>query len=440
MRAQAWHLMVLLGLACSGGSGHGLLGNQPDASVLPVSVASEHPIASSADNVVPVYVDYGLPDIGYINGLFATVTLCVPGTNQCQNIEHVIVDTGSSGLRVMGSALTIKLPALTNDQGVTLAECGQFVGGYTWGPMASADFKMGAKQVNGLPVHVIEKTTFPVPSDCTGEDVGDVEKMGANGILGIATSIQDCGVACTPNPPAGYRNPKVYYACTSSKTGGCVATTVSLEKQLTNPVPLFSEDNNGTIIQLPSIPDMGSESVVGALVFGIGTRDNNALGDAHIIHLNSSGLFQSHYSSKGILSNSSDADWVLSFIDSGSNALYFLDSKTADIPTCTDSRIASFYCPKSTKTLVAQAQSYSGEDGISIEFQVASTYTLMSQVANNVAFNDLAGPSTEPQSGSDTSGFSSYFDYGLPFYYGRNVYTAIEDRPTPAGSGPYVAF
>jgi hypothetical protein len=30
------------------------------------------------------------------------------------------------------------------------------------------------------------------------------------------------------------------------------------------------------------------------------------------------------------------------------------------------------------------------------------------------------------------------FDWGLPFFFGRTVFTAIEDRGTPAG--PYFAF
>jgi hypothetical protein len=28
----------------------------------------------------------------------------------------------------------------------------------------------------------------------------------------------------------------------------------------------------------------------------------------------------------------------------------------------------------------------------------------------------------------------------LPFFYGRNVFTAIEGQNTPAGLGPYVAY
>jgi hypothetical protein len=261
--------------------------------------------------------------------------------------------------------------------------------------------------------------------------------MGANGILGIGHSLQDCGTLCTPNPPSGYRNPQLYYACSSSQSGGCSVTTMPLEQQLTNPVPLFEQDNNGTIIQLPRISDGGSTLVNGSLVFGIGTRDNNALGEAHVIHLDENGTFKSWYAPGAPQKDS--ADWPLAFVDSGSNGLYFLDSQTTKIPTCTVAQIASFYCPSSTKTLIARAQSHFGLDEIGIQLKVANTYDLMTHGGDSVAFNDLGAPSTSPKSGS-SSDLSSYFDYGLPFYYGRNVYTAIENQPTPIGPGPFVAF
>jgi len=105
---------VLVGVAC-GSSGTGL---------------SPNVIALPADNVAEVSDDYGLPGIGYLNGLFATVTVCVPGsTSECQAIDHVLVDTGSSGLLLLGSVLTLSLPALTDDKGATLAECTQLISG-----------------------------------------------------------------------------------------------------------------------------------------------------------------------------------------------------------------------------------------------------------------------------------------------------------------------
>ena len=48
-----------------------------------------------------------------------------------------------------------------------------------------------------------------------------------------------------------------------------------LPNKLSNPVLFFSQDNNGTIFELPAIPEEGAPSVLGSLVFGIGTRDNN---------------------------------------------------------------------------------------------------------------------------------------------------------------------
>jgi hypothetical protein len=35
---------------------------------------------------------------------------------------------------------------------------------------------------------------------------------------------------------------------------------------------------------------------------------------------------------------------------------------------------------------------------------------------------------------------AAYFDWGLPFHFGRNVFTAIEGKATPGGEGPFVAF
>ena len=42
---------------------------------------------------------------------------------------------------------------------------------------------------------------------------------------------------------------------------------------------------------------------------------------------------------------------------------------------------------------------------------------------------------------SDLAGYNAYaFDWGLPFFFGRRVFTAIEAQATPAGNGPYFAF
>jgi len=71
-----------------------------------------------------------------------------------------------------------------------------------------------------------------------------VAQFGANGILGIGPLVQDCGA------PASLRSAAAYYSCTQA---ACSATTVPLTSQVLNPVTLFPTDNNGTLIELPSV-------------------------------------------------------------------------------------------------------------------------------------------------------------------------------------------
>jgi Protein of unknown function (DUF3443). len=207
-----------------------------------------------------------------------------------------------------------------------------------------------------------------------------------------------------------------------------VVAAVPTAKQLINPVALFSQDNNGTIIELPTISASGAPSVAGALVFGIGTRDNNGLGQATAIPLDEYGDFLTRYPANG---NDS-----LAFVDSGSNAISFLDSATTNIPACSDP-YPDFYCPVSTLNLSARNQDAGGLVTVTVNFSIANAAALFAH-ANNVAFSNLGAPSFAPRSGTTTIG--AYFDWGLPFYFGRKVFTAIEARSTPAGTGPFVAF
>jgi hypothetical protein len=203
---------------------------------------------------------------------------------------------------------------------------------------------------------------------------------------------------------------------------------VPVSKQLSNPVAFFSQDNNGTIIALPAISANGEASVTGSLIFGIGTRDNNGLGQATAIPLDEHGDFLTRYPANG---NNTAA-----FVDTGSNAIYFLDSNTANIPTCANP-YSAFYCPGSTLNLSAKSQDVGGLVTVTVNFSIANAEALLAP-QNNVAFGNLGGPSSAPQSGTGTSG--AYFDWGLPFFFGRKVFTAIQGQSTPAGTGPFVAF
>jgi hypothetical protein len=38
------------------------------------------------------------------------------------------------------------------------------------------------------------------------------------------------------------------------------------------------------------------------------------------------------------------------------------------------------------------------------------------------------------------TGIADTFDFGLPFFYGRNVYEVFEGKSSSVASGPYFAF
>ena len=396
---------VCIGLTTCGGGGSSSSSSSPPP---PVS------------NSQPIEVDLG-PANNYVNGLFTSVTICAPGTSNCQTIPDVLVDTGSEGLRLLSSAVTLSLPAETDGNGNDLQECMSFAdGSYLWGPVATADVQLAGEKASSVPIQIVSANpSYAVPSQCTssgGSNENTVASLGANGILGIGNFRHDCGTACTSSSTA----PALYYLCPNSV---CGAVTVGLTAQVQNPVWLFSRDNNGVLISLPSVSATGAPTVAGTLIFGIGTQSDNALGNAVIYTTDSSGNFQTTYN--GIAYSNS-------YIDSGSNALYFLDHNTLGIPDCSDN--PGWYCPSSTVSYTVTNTGLNGATG-SVSFNIANADSLFSSNGgNNAAFNDLGG-----DSGTSTS--SDYFDFGIPFFYGRNVFVGINGQPGPNGSvGPYWAY
>jgi hypothetical protein len=192
---------------------------------------------------------------------------------------------------------------------------------------------------------------------------------------------------------------------------------VPVAQQVQNPVALFPADNNGVLLQLPAVPAVGALTATGSLVLGVGTRANNALGTARVFPVSTaSGTFTTVYKTLTL---------PRSFLDSGSNAYFFPDSSIA---RCSTNR--AFYCPGATLALSATIQG-TNRAAATVGFSVGDLLTLVTNNPSAAAFNNVAGPS---------SGIAVSFDWGLPFYYGRNVYTAIENADTPGGRGPYVAF
>ena len=406
------------GGASTGGGAGGARSGGAGGNTQSVGGAAGNP-STTDPNVAELTIDSGPSDIGYLNGGFVSVTICEPGTNNCQTIDHILVDTGSIGLRVLESEVTLKLAAATGSAGKTLAECSPFVSGTSWGPVRLADVKLGGETAKNLRIQLVGEATYTLPSDCAGTPINDLQTLGSKGIVGVGIYVEDCGTACARQTG----NPGVYYECTSARTGGCSSAVVQLADQITNPIAGFATDNNGSFIQLPSIPASGAPSVSGVLVFGIGTQSNNGLGSAKVIPLDSAGMATTSYPAGGTK--------YRSFIDSGSNGLYFLNSSVTKLAACSGG-MSNFYCPQTTADLNA---SMLGKDGsaVSVAFSVANASKFS---AANSAFSNLGGQ----MPGYPTNPSIPPFDWGLPFYFGRTVFTALESHDTPAGSGPYFAF
>ena len=121
---------------------------------------------ASVQNFQSITVNAG-PANNYFNGAFTTVTVCVPGQSSCQTIDGVLVDTGSSGLRVLASSLTLALPQQTDASGAPVVECLPFLDGFTWGPVQTADIKLGGEQASAVPMQVIGGPGAPaIPAAC----------------------------------------------------------------------------------------------------------------------------------------------------------------------------------------------------------------------------------------------------------------------------------
>src|ERR1700691_3304391 len=277
-------------------------------------------ITSSGNNVASISVSGGL-DGFYADAAFVSVTVCVPGTSTCQTIDNVLVDTGSSGLRVAPSVLTIPLPQQTSG-GNPVVECFPFVSGYTWGSVETADVEIAGEKASSTPIQVLSDGSTP-PDGCTGFGTSQNTTLDANGIVGVGLFTQDCGDYCTV-VQTGPGDPNLYYECSSPTV--CDPIAESLTQQVPDPVALFSADNNGVIIELPSVSAAGEPTVSGPLVFGIGTQSNNALGGATIYTADDAGNFTTTYNGTA---------YPDSFIDSGSNGYYFLNTSLTGIAECT---------------------------------------------------------------------------------------------------------
>src|SRR5579862_197095 len=396
-RLVALSALLLLLAGCDDGGGSGS------------TIASGPSTPTPVNNTQAIQVNPG-PANEDIDVAFTSVTICAPGTATCQTIPNIEIDTGSIGLRLIASQVTISLPQVSDGTGNRLGNCTVFAdNSYLWGPLSMADVHMAGEKASGVPIQLLGDASFAsVPNSCNsgGTDDDSIAVLGANGILGIGLFRQDCGPSCVTST-----SPNLYFSCPGAN---CTGTTVPLASQLQNPVWMFPQDNNVFLMTLPAIGATGQASVSGSLIFGIGTQSNNALNGAQVYTADNTGAFSVTFNG---------TVYSGSFIDSGSNGIFFLDGQTLGISECTDN--PGFYCPNATQSYSVITTGTNGAAG-TVAFNVANADTLFA--TGNSAFNNLGGSNGQS------------FDLGLPFFFGRNVFIGIEGQTTPGGTGPYWAY
>jgi len=364
------------------------------------------------NNVLPLSVNGSLcsASSSYPNKPCVSVTVCAPGTSTCQTISDILLDTGSYGLRIFKQALTVLPPPAAG----ALAECAQFGDGSSvWGAVQTASVILGNEPAIQVPIQVIDVSfgATTLPAVCRNA-YQNPAAAGFAGILGVGLFTRDCGQTCTNSPNNGK-----YFTCNGTN---CSGTTVPLAAQIQNPVALLPQDNNGVIVQLPGVPAGGTPSLSGSLILGIGTQANNTpLSFVTAYSANQSAQFSTRFSGQN----------YASFLDTGSNGLFFTPPALISILTCPGSSgSVSWFCPASPLDFTATNTAASGSPAGVVTFRIDNVTNLTSNTANHV-FAEIGG--TYPVS----------FDWGLPFFFGKSVYVGFEGKTSATlGTGPYWAY
>uniref|UniRef100_E6QSZ8 DUF3443 family protein n=1 Tax=mine drainage metagenome TaxID=410659 RepID=E6QSZ8_9ZZZZ len=341
-----------------------------------------------------------------VNQPYVTVRIC-DASNNCQNIDHVMVDTGSYGLRLFASAVTLNLqPETTTPSGggsQPVGECASFVSSYTWGPVRKATVMLNGESAASIPVQIIADSTFAsVPTSCSnnaGPSISTVQDLGANGILGVGLFKHDGGS---------------YYACSGSSGTSCVSVTLAASSQVVNPVAAFSSaDNNGVILSLPSVPATGQQSATGTLTFGLDTQADNALAGFSIVPADSSGYISSNFNHQA---------FTQTYIDSGSNFNFLI--LTGGYPTDSNGN----YTPPNPVSFPMSLSS-------PVSANSASSVFYLDPQPQSFTFNAYPGLAS-----NYGVVLSSQADLGASWLYGHSVAYAINGNTLVEGTAPFYGF
>ncbi len=387
--------------ACGGGGGGG-------SSATSVSSTSSTPAASSPTvsvqpsqlaNQVPVTIEQNPAETGFVtaNTPYVTVSVC-DAVGNCVNVDHVLVDTMSSGLRIFGSALgSLNLPTPTGASATAQTECSYFGSGYTWGSVRLATVKMAGETASSIPVQVVADPSLSSVADpCAGSgsyDYNSAQVLGSNGILGVATFLFDG---------------QAYYDCSS---GTCTSITVTHE--VGNPVAQFASDNNGVVLSLPA-QTVQASTATGTLTFGIDTQSDNSQAGYTVVPTSADGQLTAQFNG---------GSYPQSIVDSGSNMdyLYMPGEPTQNLGGVT------WISPVQTTAFP-----------LTLSGPGAGVYA--SSITLTPATNYARAPQPVSPYMAQSSSAASMQDFGLPFFYGRPIAVTFSGKVTYEGTGPMIGF
>ncbi len=390
-RLAGFALLALLG-GCGGGGG----GTTPPP--IPLA-ANQVAMTVEQDPNVSAFMTANMP--------YVTVTVCEPGGSNCVAVDHVLVDSKSTGLRLFASALgALSLPTETTTLGSSSAmvgECATFVSSYMWGPVRYADVKLASEQASSIPIQVVADPAFPgAPSACSGTapqsytTEGGTTGLGAKGILGVDVFQSDR---------------QAYYACTASS---CQATPlVAPPAPVANVVANFAADHNGVVLTMPVVAASGQSNATGTLTFGVDTQSDNSSAGFSTIALDAYGEFTATMNGTA---------YPTSIVDSGSN--FYSLNMPAGTPTLTPPPPATWkYINPATATsypVTFASNTTTDRYTTSIELDPVDLQTVQNVM---------------PNTGILVSGTTTQI-VGLPYFYGRSVALTFNGGSSAAGTGP----
>ena len=363
-----------------------------------IAPAAHQTHAAEAANVVTLTMR--TPHAGF-NRMVVQVTVCAPGTQRCTTIDDVMVDTGSTGLRLEASVVPswLRLPAVLGPKRKPLAECLHFVADDAWGPLVRVDLKIGGRSAAGLPIQIYEDGAALQPMSCPRSMV----RPTSNGTLGIGPHLTDCQGECRQ----AQAHP-TYYECEKVHCDA-IEGSVAEPYRLPNPVAVLDRDENGAVFDLPDVAGAGARESVGTLAFGVGSDDVDRLHAAAIVTLDGRGRFTTLYAGQSFPDSS---------IDSGTGTLIVPDDT---LPRCPTMPWALCVAPAVTREAVMV-----GRDGgrTVLPFRVGDYRRIRQRSFGASAEIAVAAG---PQSGA--------FVWGAPLFLGRHISIVLEGRTVPGAAG-----